>query len=260
ENVAETLNELNVEDEEDDEPEESKNDDETSKSKKKRKKKKKKTQSNEPRPDGLETTSTENQQQPQVQIVDTDVASSTQPISHNDDDEDNDDTQINGTGAEGKSTTKKKNKKKKKPATSTQQEQNGDLSQKTNSTIKKVLEQTNPPTIPICELYPDGNFPEGQIKEHPTPKNSDNALAINRITNEEKRMLDSTQTEIYRDFRQAAECHRQTRKFVMSWIEPGMKMIDICERLEDCNRRLIKERGLEAGLAFPTGMENCRVS
>ena len=40
-------------------------------------------------------------------------------------------------------------------------------------------------------------------------------------------MLDMAQTEIYQELRQAAECHRQTRKWVMSWIEPGMKMIDI---------------------------------
>lgn len=32
-----------------------------------------------------------------------------------------------------------------------------------------------------------------------------------------------------------------------------MKMIDICEMLESTARRLIKENGLEAGLAFPTG-------
>jgi predicted PurR-regulated permease PerM len=32
-------------------------------------------------------------------------------------------------------------------------------------------QQTNPPSIPICELYPDGNYPEGQILEHPIPKN-----------------------------------------------------------------------------------------
>jgi len=32
------------------------------------------------------------------------------------------------------------------------------------------LQQTNPPSIPICELYPDGDFPEGQILEHPVPK------------------------------------------------------------------------------------------
>jgi hypothetical protein len=53
------------------------------------------------------------------------------------------------------------------------------------------------------------------------------SLAINRTTSEEKRMLDMAQTEIYRELRQGAECHRQTRKWVMSWIEPGMKMIDI---------------------------------
>jgi hypothetical protein len=33
-----------------------------------------------------------------------------------------------------------------------------------------ALQQTNPPSIPIADLYPDGNFPEGQILEHPTPK------------------------------------------------------------------------------------------
>ena len=97
------------------------------------------------------------------------------------------------------------------------------------------------------------------------------SLAINRMTNEEKRMVDMAQIEMYRELRQAAECHRQTRKWVMSWIEPGMKMIDIwyvslfilekifqnlnsiSERLENMNRLLIKEKGLEAGLAFPTG-------
>ena len=34
----------------------------------------------------------------------------------------------------------------------------------------------------------------------------DRSLAINRMTNEEKRMLDMTQIEIYRELRQAAEC------------------------------------------------------
>lgn len=33
-------------------------------------------------------------------------------------------------------------------------------------------QQTNPPSIPISDLFPDGNFPEGEIMEHPTPKNS----------------------------------------------------------------------------------------
>jgi methionine aminopeptidase len=46
---------------------------------------------------------------------------------------------------------------------------------------------------------------------------------------------------------------RQTRKYMQRYIKPGMKMIDICEHLEETSRKLIGEKGLEAGLAFPTG-------
>lgn len=38
-----------------------------------------------------------------------------------------------------------------------------------------------------------------------------------------------------------------------SIIKPGMTMIEICETLEGISRKLIGEKGLEAGLAFPTG-------
>ncbi|CAF1568949.1 unnamed protein product [Rotaria sp. Silwood1] len=170
-------------------------------------------------------------------------AISTLSIQQDDDDKEEEEV---GEGDEVKSATKKKNKKKKKTTTPVAN---------STSTTASSRQQTNPPSIPICELYPNGNFPEGQILTHPTPKNppADGTLAINRMTSEEKRMLDMAQIEIYRELRQAAECHRQTRKWVMSWIEPGMKMIDICERLEDMNRKLIKEKGLDAGLAFPTG-------
>jgi methionine aminopeptidase len=32
-----------------------------------------------------------------------------------------------------------------------------------------------------------------------------------------------------------------------------MKLIDICDKLEDLNRYLVEENGLNAGIAFPTG-------
>ena len=39
--------------------------------------------------------------------------------------------------------------------------------------------------------FPDGNFPTGEICEHPKPKDlPDNSLAINRMTNEEKKALE----------------------------------------------------------------------
>lgn len=52
-------------------------------------------------------------------------------------------------------------------------------------------------------------------------------MAINRMTNEEKKALDLAGDELYRDLRQAAEAHRQTRKFMQSYIQPGMTMIEI---------------------------------
>lgn len=112
--------------------------------------------------------------------------------------------------------------------------------------------------------------------------------AVWRMTTEERRALDRANEEMWNDFRQAAEAHRQVRQHVCSFIKPGLTMIDIwwgllerttlqiwpswlirlsrcslvnafnvicfpSERLEDCSRKLIKENGLNAGLAFPTG-------
>ncbi|XP_047020323.1 methionine aminopeptidase 2 [Helicoverpa zea] len=114
-------------------------------------------------------------------------------------------------------------------------------------------EQTNPPTIPIAELYPDGNFPEGQIMEHGPAEGIDDRTAKERFSSEEKRALDRLHQDIYQEIRHAAEAHRQTRKHMRDWIKPGMTMIQICEELESTARRLIGEDGLKAGLAFPTG-------
>jgi len=104
---------------------------------------------------------------------------------------------------------------------------------------------------PIDEQFPDRNYPLGEICEYPVDKDDTNA--INRMTNAEKKQLDTSFEDDYRDVRRAAESHRQTRKYVKSWIKPGMSMIDICERLEAHSRKMINEQGLKAGLAFPTG-------
>lgn len=106
--------------------------------------------------------------------------------------------------------------------------------------------QTDPPTIAIVDLFTDGNFPLGEICEY----RDDNLW---RTSSQEMKMKDYAFEEALRDARQAAEAHRTVRKYVQSWVKPGMTMVEICERLEDCSRRMIKENGLEAGLAFPTG-------
>ena len=48
-------------------------------------------------------------------------------------------------------------------------------------------------------------------------------------------------------------CLAQTRQYFQKWVKAGTSCMDICNTIEDMNRKLIKENGLEAGLAFPTG-------
>ncbi|KAK0429006.1 hypothetical protein QR680_011129 [Steinernema hermaphroditum] len=103
----------------------------------------------------------------------------------------------------------------------------------------------------IDEQFPDGKYPLGQICEYPIDK--DDRTAVNRMTSEEKKAIEVDFEQTYSDFRRAAESHRQTRKYVKSWIKPGMTMIEICERLEAHSRKMIREQELDAGLAFPTG-------
>ncbi|KAK2967485.1 hypothetical protein RJ640_009667 [Escallonia rubra] len=80
-------------------------------------------------------------------------------------------------------------------------------------------------------------------------------LPINlwRTTSEEKRDLERLEKPIYNSVRQAAEVHRQVRKYMKGILKPGMLMTDLCETLENTVRKLISENGLQAGIAFPTG-------
>jgi methionyl aminopeptidase len=110
--------------------------------------------------------------------------------------------------------------------------------------------QTHPPSVPIKTLFKGGPYPEGPAQEHPGESNSF------RVTSEEKRYLDrlkQNSAEMYEEIREAAECHRHVRKFAQEYIKPGIRLIDLCEALENMNRKLIGERGLERGIAFPTG-------
>ena len=155
------------------------------------------------------------------------------------------------------SVSKKKNKKK----NAENGQINGDSSNSNTATKKdssKKVTQTDPPTVAISQLYPDGQFPIGQIMEHPIGQSD--TTAKNRFNSEEARALDRLHIDMYNEVRQAAEAHRQTRKHIQSWVKPGMKMIDICEELEKTARTLIAENGLDAGLAFPTGCSRNHVA
>lgn len=81
-----------------------------------------------------------------------------------------------------------------------------------------VKQQTDPPRIPVSELFPDGNFPVGQIMDHPPAAGIDERMAKNRVTSEEARALDRMHNDIYNEARQAAEAHRQTRYHMLKWV------------------------------------------
>mmetsp|Transcript_5239 Transcript_5239/g.13173 ORF Transcript_5239/g.13173 Transcript_5239/m.13173 type:complete len:376 (-) Transcript_5239:99-1226(-) len=106
--------------------------------------------------------------------------------------------------------------------------------------------QTNPPSIPVDELFKGQQYPKGQEIEYL----GDNSW---RMSSVEKRELERIQVDILEDVRRAAECHRQVRRFAQDIIKPGIKLSDMCEQIENLNRKLVKENGLKAGIAFPTG-------
>ena len=74
-----------------------------------------------------------------------------------------------------------------------------------------------------------------------------------RITDAEYREKERLFTMDYECLRKAAEAHRQVRKYAQSIIKPGMRLVDICNEIENSNRKLIEANKLEAGIAFPTG-------
>jgi len=106
--------------------------------------------------------------------------------------------------------------------------------------------QTTPPSIPVLEQFPSGELPHGSEVEY----EGDNRY---RTTSAELRELERLHNISYNEVRTAAECHRQVRKHMQTIVKPGILMTDMCEQLENLNRKLVQENGLKAGIAFPTG-------
>lgn len=164
---------------------------------------------------------------------------------------DGEDSETENTPTENGEATGDADKKKKKKRNKNKNKSKASTASTTAPTAPVTPAGNVKPTIPISEQFPSRNFPEGEIMMH--PKFTDERMAKDRFTSEEKRTLDRLHEDIYAELRQAAEAHRQTRKYIQNWVKPGMTMIEICEELESTARRLIGEKGLEAGLAFPTG-------
>jgi methionyl aminopeptidase len=74
-----------------------------------------------------------------------------------------------------------------------------------------------------------------------------------RVTSEETRATDRMDDAFLSDYRQAAEVHRQTRRFAQSIIKPGKGLTEIANEIEDSVRALTGHQGLEAGDGLKAG-------
>ncbi|KAF2434457.1 methionine aminopeptidase 2-like protein [Tothia fuscella] len=156
----------------------------------------------------------------------------------NDDDDDDDKTTNLIINNEDKKKKRKRNKKKKKTA------QGG-------------LKQSVPPRVQVSALFSEGAFPEGELQAY-----SDDNLS--RSTGEEQRYLsrlgDTMTPEFLRDYREAAEVHRQVRQHVQSILKPGVSLTHVADEIEEGVRALTGHPGVEkgdvlkAGMGFPTGL------
>lgn len=153
-----------------------------------------------------------------------------------DDDEEGDAPAEGAATGEAKKKKKKPRKKKKKGGAGT-----------------GASKQSDPPRVPVSQLFPSGVYPEGQIEEYRDEN-------LYRTTNEEKRHLDRMNNDFLTEYRQGAEVHRQVRQWAQKNIKPGMTLTEIAEGIEDGVRHLTGHLGLEegdnlkGGMGFPTGL------
>ena len=145
-----------------------------------------------------------------------------------------------GSGSKKKKSKKKKKKKKKGGACPV-----ADLNA---PIVPPAVEQTKPPTVPIHVQYPNYTYPHGEItlydvNDARTTRGSEAEL-LARDRNDWSRVV---------KLRRCAEVHRQVRADIQEWIQPGVRLVDMCERIEATLEKLIEKDGLVAGQAFPTG-------
>ncbi|KAF9740796.1 methionine aminopeptidase, partial [Paraphaeosphaeria minitans] len=122
---------------------------------------------------------------------------------------------------------------------------------------KMPANQTIPPRVALSNLFPDMQFPTGEVVDRVVEEN------LQRTTAEEIRhqaVLDDMDDEFLSDYRKAAEVHRQVRKHVQTIAKPGITMTELAQEIEDGVRALVGHQGLETGdalevgMGFPTGL------
>eukprot|EP00871_Galdieria_phlegrea_P000247 jgi/Galph1/1222/GphlegSOOS_G5924.1 len=141
---------------------------------------------------------------------------------------------------------KKNNKKKKKKENGLEKETTTTVNNTNKAKENKSHSNGDVKLVGLSKLFPNGVYPQGEIQEY-QDRNS------YRITSEELKEREKLESDLYKNIRRAAEAHRRVRQYILPHIKPGIKLIDMCEKLENASRIFIEEEGLKAGIAFPTG-------
>lgn len=119
-------------------------------------------------------------------------------------------------------------------------------------------QQSFPPRVPLTDLFGGRPYPEGQIVEYEAKDDN-----LQRTTAGELRhqaAISDMDDDFLKDYRKAAEIHRQVRHYAQKLAKPGVSMTRLAEDIDDSVRGLTGHHGLEpgdslkAGLAFPTGL------
>ncbi|KAJ6256189.1 hypothetical protein Dda_9024 [Drechslerella dactyloides] len=115
--------------------------------------------------------------------------------------------------------------------------------------------QSSPPRIPLSDLFPSGDYPEGEVQSYAQTRSS---VATAEARYQAHRHLHDD--AFLQNYRKAAEVHRQARQWVRDTVKPGQTLLSVAEGIEDSVRALLGHAGLEpgdslkGGMGFPTGL------
>src|ERR1700761_1301352 len=128
---------------------------------------------------------------------------------------------------------------------------------KKNKSKGLPTQQTGPPRVPLSILFSE-DYPHGDLVDY--QRKDDN---LTRTTAEELRhiyLVNEMDDNFLKDYRQAAEVHRQVRAWTQKTAKPGVTMTEIAQEIEAGVRALTGHEGIEtgdpikAGMGFPTGL------
>ncbi|KAK5110430.1 hypothetical protein LTR62_005781 [Meristemomyces frigidus] len=117
--------------------------------------------------------------------------------------------------------------------------------------------QSTPPRVALRDLFPHQDYPEGQLATYAGRDEN-----LKRTTAEEARhvaAVENMDDDFLKDYRKAAEAHRQARHYAQTLMKPGVTLSALAQEIEAGVRSLVGHQGIEtgdaliAGLGFPPG-------